>query len=159
MFKRVLVPVDGSPTGETILPVILEIAGPLDMEVVLLRVLEPVPPVVLEGSARVMLEDTEARHTDAVEYLAPLAVELRNRGVRVETKVRRGMPAEEIVAAARELGADLIAMSTHGRSGLGRLLFGSMAEAVLRHSDIPVFLFRATAVQVARRKTRQESMW
>jgi nucleotide-binding universal stress UspA family protein len=60
------------------------------------------------------------------------------------------MPAAEIVNAARETGADLIAMSTHGRSGLGRLMFGSVAEAVLRHSDVPVFLLRATEAQVAR---------
>ncbi len=155
MYKRALIPLDGSPVGETILPFILEIAGPLDMEVVLLRVVQPVPPVVIEGSRHIVVEDEEARRIDAQEYLAPLAVQLRNKGVRVETKVSRGMPAAEIVAAARETEADLIAMTTHGRSGLGRLMFGSVAEAVLRHSDIPVFLLRATEAQVARRGVRQ----
>ena len=65
--------------------------------------------------------------------------------------VRRGEPAEEILAGAREAGADLIAMTTHGRSGLGRLLFGSGAEAVLRQSEVPVFLMRQTEFQVAAR--------
>jgi nucleotide-binding universal stress UspA family protein len=73
----------------------------------------------------------------------------------VESRVRRGNPAEEIVAAARESGADLIAMSTHGRGGLGRLVFGSVAQAVLRHVDMPVFLMRATEAKVARRAARE----
>jgi nucleotide-binding universal stress UspA family protein len=65
------------------------------------------------------------------------------------------MPPAEIVNAAREVQADLIAMTTHGRSGLRRLMFGSVAEAVLRHSDIPVFLLRATEAQVAGRTARE----
>jgi nucleotide-binding universal stress UspA family protein len=99
----------------------------------------------------------ESQQIDAVEYLAALALELRNRGIRVETRVRRGNPCDEILACARETAADLIAMTTHGRSGLGRLLFGSVAEEVLRHSDIPVFLMRCTEADVARRKTTKEA--
>jgi len=101
------------------------------------------------------VEDVEARRTDAEEYLAPIAIDLRNKGVRVESRVRRGNPADAIVAAARESGADLIAMSTHGRGGLGRLVFGSVAQAVLRQVDMPVFLMRATETQVAGRAVRQ----
>jgi len=155
MYKRAIVPLDGSPVAETILPFILEIAGPLDMEVILLRVVQPVPPVVIEGSRHVVVEDVEARQTDAQEYLASLAVELRNRGARVETSVRRGDPPDEIIAGARAAGADLIAMSTHGRSGLGRLVFGSVAEAVLRQAGIPVFLLRATEADVRKRAARE----
>jgi nucleotide-binding universal stress UspA family protein len=155
MYKRALVPLDGSSVAEAIIPFILDIAGPLDMEVVLLRVVEPIVPIVIEGSRHVEVEDVEARRTDAEEYLAPLAVELRNKAVRVESRVRRGNPADEIVTAARETGADLIAMSTHGRGGLGRLVFGSVAQAVLRHVDTPVLLMRATEAQVARRAARE----
>ena len=157
MYKRALVPLDGSSVAEAIIPFILDIAGPLDMEVDLLRVVEPLAPMVIEGSRHVDVEDIEARRTDAEEYLAPIAVELRNKGVKVESRVRRGNPAEEIVAAARETGADLIAMSTHGRGGLGRLVFGSVAQAVLRHVDMPVFLMRATEAEVARRAQREAS--
>jgi len=155
MYKRALVPLDGSSVAEAIIPFILDIAGPLDMEVVLLRVVEPIAPMVIEGSRHVEMEDIEARRTDAEEYLAPVAVELRNKGVRVESRVRRGNTTEEIVAAARETGADLIAMSTHGRGGLGRLMFGSVAQAVLGHVDMPVLLMRATEAQVARRVARE----
>jgi nucleotide-binding universal stress UspA family protein len=118
---------------------------------VLVRVNRPVPPEVIEGSRHVIVEDQEMSRVDAEEYLAALAVELRNKGVRVRTQVRRGQPSEEIVLAAREIGADLIAMTTHGRSGLGRLLFGSVAEAVLRESRLPVFLMRVTETEVAAR--------
>lgn len=155
MYKRVLVPLDGSPIAEAIIPFILEIAGPLDMEVVLLRVVEPIPPIALEGSRHIEVEDVELRRTHAEEYLAPIAVELRNKGVRVESRVRRGNAVDQIVAAARETGADLIAMSTHGRGGLGRLIFGSVAQAVLRQAEVPVFLMRATESQVARRVARE----
>jgi nucleotide-binding universal stress UspA family protein len=155
MYKRALVALDGSPVAETIIPFILDIAGPLDLEVILLRVLQPFPPVVVEGSPYLSVDDPAARRIDAQEYLAPVAVELRNKGVRVTTEVRSGAPAQEIVAAAREAGADLIAMSTHGRGGLGRLIFGSVAEAVLREAEIPVLLMRTTEAEVARRGRRE----
>lgn len=151
MYKRAIVPLDGSMVAEGIIPFILEIAGPLDMEVVLLRVVVPVPPSVIEGARYVEVEDPEKRRLEAEEYLAPIAVELRAKAVRVRTMVRRGEPAQEILAGAREAGADLIAMTTHGRSGLGRLLFGSVAEAVLRQAEVPVFLMRQTEAQVAAR--------
>jgi len=151
VYKRALVPLDGSMVAEGIIPFILEIAGPLDMEVVLLRVLVPIPPSVVEGSRHMEIEDVEKRRREAEEYLAPIAVELGAKGVRVTRMVRRGEPAEEILVGARAAGADLIAMTTHGRSGLGRLLFGSVAEAVLRRSDIPVFLMRQTEAQVGAR--------
>ena len=140
--KRVLVALDGSPSAEAVLRFLLEIAGPLDMTVALLRVLEPVPPVVMESSRHVVVEDVEGRRRDAEEYLAPIAAALRAKGIDVSWQVRRGRPAEEILAAAREGDTNLIAMATHGRTGLGRLLFGSVAEAVLRHAPVPVFMIR-----------------
>jgi nucleotide-binding universal stress UspA family protein len=155
MYSRVVVALDGSPEAEAIVPLVLEIAGPLDMEVVLLRVVVPVPPVTLEGSRQIIVEDVEATRRDAEEYLAPLAAELRAKGVRAHAQVRRGQAVEQIVAAAQEIAADLIAMTTHGRSGLGRLLLGSVAEAVLRHSHLPVFLLRVTESERARRLTQQ----
>lgn len=149
MYKRAIVPLDGSPEAEAIVPFILDIAGPLDIEVILLQVVVPVPPQVIEGSRHVIVEDVEARLAEAREYLAPIAARLESRGVRVDVVVRHGRPAEEILAAARERGADLIAMTTHGRSGIGRLLFGSVTEAVLRHAEIPVLALRITPAAVA----------
>ena len=149
-YKRVLVALDGSPSSEAVLRFLLEIAGPLEMKLILLRVLEPIPPMPIEGTRHVTLDDVEARRRDAEEYLAPLAATLHARGVNVTYAVRRGRPADEILAAAREDNADLIAMATHGRTGLGRVLFGSVAEAVLRHATVPVFLSRQPEPMPAR---------
>ena len=148
MYKRALVPLDGSALAESIIPFLLRIAGPLDMSIRLLRVLEPVSTAIGDGIRPSLIPDPEARTREAEEYLATTAASLQARGVQVSWEVRRGRPDEEIVQAARQGGADLIAMSTHGRSGLGRLLFGSVAEQVLRHADVPVFLMRQTESRV-----------
>jgi nucleotide-binding universal stress UspA family protein len=150
MYKRALIPLDGSMVAESIIPFILEVAGPLDMEVALLRVLGPVPPRTVEGT-HVVVDDAGRLRAEAEKYMASIAAELRAKGVRVTTAVRRGEPVAEILAGAREVDADLIAMTTHGRSGLSRLLFGSVAAAVLSHAEVPVFLMRQTAAQVAAR--------
>ena len=156
MYKRVVVALDGSAVAETVIPFILDIAGPLDMEVILTRVIVPPEPLIVEGSVQLAVEDPEEARVDAEEYLAALAAELRGKAVRTRTQVRKGRrPAEEIVEMAREAEADLIAMTTHGRSGLGRLLFGSVAEAVLRESKLPVLLLRVTEAQVEQRRAMQ----
>lgn len=137
MYKRVMVPLDGSRLAEGILPFILQIAGPLDLEVVLVRVVQPITAQALQGTGHVVLDDVPARLREAREYLAPVAANLGGRGVRVTTDARHGETVTELLAAARDAGADLIALTTHGRSGLGRLLFGSVAEAVLRQANLP----------------------
>ena len=151
MYKRVLVPLDGSETAEAILPFILDIAGPLDFDLVLLRVVTPLSPVVVEANPYVEMAELPTREEDATAYVVGLGAEVRAKGLRVQTLVRCGEPVAEILAAARDTGADLIALTTHGRTGPARLLFGSIAEGVLRHADIPVFLIRQTAGDIARR--------
>jgi nucleotide-binding universal stress UspA family protein len=140
--KRLLVALDGSMSSEAMLRFVLEIAGPLDMTVLLLRVVEPFTPAVADGVYMPTLEDVEERRRDAEEYLAPIAAALRARGVATAWAVRRGRPGEEILAATAESNVDMIAMATHGRTGVGRLLFGSVAETVLRRATVPVFLMR-----------------
>jgi nucleotide-binding universal stress UspA family protein len=147
-YKRVLVALDGSTACEAVLRFLMEIAGPLDMTVMLLHVLEPITPQAAEGT--VVLDDVEARRREAEEYLAPISAALRSQGVDTAWAIRRGRPADEILAAAQEGSVDLIAMATHGRTGVGRLLFGSVAEAVLRRATVPVFMIRSPhTVQVA----------
>jgi len=146
MYKRVLVPLDGSPLAEAVIPFLTEIAGPLDMSILLLRVLEPLPVAVVEGLRQDIIDVSEDRRRDARAYLASIAAGLERRGIRTTYDVRSGRPDLQIVEAARDAHADLIAMSTHGRSGIGRLLFGSVAEQVLRHAEVPVFMMRQTEV-------------
>ena len=149
MYKRVLIPLDGSRLAEGVLPFILQIAGPLDLEVVLVFVAQPIMPQAIEGTTYFAVDDVAARLKEAREYLAPVAADLKRQGVRVTTDARHGDPVTEIVAAARETGAGIIAMTTHGRSGFRRLLFGSVAEAVLRQAEIPVLMMRLTESQVS----------
>ena len=155
MYKRALVPLDGSPAAEAILPFLVQIAGPLEIALVLVRAFEPAILSVVETSTRAAIEQMVARQReieasrrgDAERYLAPIAAELSARGIDVSTDVRAGHPVDQILAAARDAGADLIAMTTHGRTGLDRLLFGSVAEAVLRRADVPVFVMRQAATR------------
>lgn len=155
--KRVLVALDGSTASAAVLRFLLQIAGPLDMTVLLLNVLEPIPPQVIEG-AHLVIDDVEARRHEAEEYLASIAAALRSQGVDTAWAIRRGRPAEEILDAARESGADLIAMATHGRTGIGRILFGSVAEAVLRRAPVPVFMIREPHIVDAVPAAREASV-
>jgi len=88
---------------------------------------------------------------EADTYLRAVAAAPAFEGLHVLTTVRSGEAPQEIIASARELGADVIAMTTHGRTGLRRLLFGSVAEAVLRMADVPVFMLRAAHLEAAMR--------
>jgi nucleotide-binding universal stress UspA family protein len=151
MYKRALVPLDGSMVAEGVIPFILRTAGPLGLDVKLLRVVTPSRPAGAVEAGPVVLDNTEKLCAEAEAYLVPFATELRANGVRVTTEVRRGEPVGEILAAVRDSKAELIIMTTHGRTGLGRLLFGSVAEAVLRHADVPVFVMRQTEAQIASR--------
>lgn len=149
MYKRVLIPLDGSRVAAGILPFILQIAGPLALEVVLVYVVKPIMPQAIEGTTHFTVYDVAAMRKEAQEYLSRVAGDLGRQGVRVTIDVRQGEPVAEIVAAARESEADVIAMTTHGRSGFSRLLFGSVAEAVLRQAEIPVLMMRLTEREVS----------
>ena len=149
-YRRALVPLDGSPLAEAVIPpFVIKIARPLDVEVVLLQVVEPLPSPAVDTVPIIALDTTDQEHAEADRYLTAVAGDLIRQGVRVQTLVRVGAPAEQIVEAARESGADLIAMTTHGRSGLGRLFFGSVAEAVLHRSPVPMFLMRVTEIELS----------
>lgn len=138
MSARLLVPLDGSPLAEAVLPEIAELAAQRNGEIVLLRVvlahaLPGVDPV--EAQVRVVEE--------AQAYLAKVEAALAARGLAVKSVVRYGHAAEEILDHARVGSVDMIAMSTHGRSGIRRWFLGSVAEAVVRRSPVPVLLVRA----------------
>ena len=152
-FRRALITLDGSIAAEAILPAFLRMARPLGMEVVLVRVVvppaRPVPsedtPDALENTAHML----KPKKQKADEYLRAVAATPALAGLRVLTTVRTGEAPREIIAAARELQADVIAMSTHGRTGFRRLLFGSVAESVVRAAHVPVFVLRAPPLRAA----------
>ena len=126
MYKRIMVPLDGSDLAQTALPHALELCRALGATLVLLHVRD-----TRQGSpeaARRFLDFTRRQHANA--------------GVTIETLVREGSVAEAIVRAAEQEQIDVIAMATHGRSGLQRAVYGSVAAQVLRSSARPVLLVR-----------------
>jgi nucleotide-binding universal stress UspA family protein len=154
-FRRAIVPLDGSRIAESVLPAFLPMARPLQIAVVLVRVLVPTidaTPVDESPEAFEASQQTkEHKRQEAEDYLRLVAAMPLFGGLSVSTSVRSGQAPDQIIEAARESEADLIAMTTHGRTGLRRLLFGSVAEAVLRTSHVPVFVVRATPVEAVAR--------
>jgi len=138
MFKRMLVPLDGSSLAEAVLPQVQDLVKALGAEVFVLRV----------AAAHVFpgVDPTE-KEVDVVQkaeaYVTEVADRLRTAGILVHSSVRYGEAAEEILGHIRDNAIDLVAMSTHGRSGLSRLVMGSVAEQVVRHATVPVLLMRA----------------
>jgi len=142
-ITKILVPLDGSELSAEILPVVKRLAGPLDLSIVLLHVVEPTHPAA-RGEVSARLEEmARLRLIDADGYLAKVADSLQAKGLRVRYAVRVGRAVDVIPEYARNEEIGLIAMTTHGRSGLGRLFFGSVAEQVLRTATVPVLVWKA----------------
>lgn len=136
--KTILVPLDGSFLGELALTPAVDLARDKGAKLVLLRAAEAHTTVADPTEAQVAVV------REAEEYLAGVRTRVVDGGLaEVETSVWYGPPAEAIVEAARYRSADLIVMSSHGRSGLGRLVLGSVAESVLRATPTPILLIRA----------------
>jgi nucleotide-binding universal stress UspA family protein len=148
ILRKALVPLDGSKVGETAVPFIEGIASKLQAEVILLQVLARGYEV---GYDYVALTERQMESDKAIatNYLNDVGIRLKKKGIAVATEVRLGIEvragnvADEIIKFADELQADIVAMSTHGRSGVSRRVFGSVAERVLREGDIPLLLVRA----------------
>jgi nucleotide-binding universal stress UspA family protein len=141
MAKRILVPLDASLAAEAVLPLVADAARGGGAIVRLLHV-SPVPgPLVAKDGRVVAYADQEMARLEAegLDYLH--TAEARLEGVPVECVVRFGEPAEEIVREADAFAADLIAVTTAGRSGIGRVALGSVAEAVFRTAPVGVVLF------------------
>ena len=153
-FNRLLVPLDGSSVAEAVLPYARRLAGGRGSHLILVQVVTPTPvAAALEApaAAQIVAEADERARVEAHTYLERMSVRLQRDGREVTPLVLLGDPATVITNVAREHAVELIAMTTHGRTGLGRLMFGSVAEHVLRHAPVPVFLVRVADEAEARR--------
>lgn len=138
MFTTILVPLDGSPLAERALPHAEVIARATNARIALVRAAQEfaLPGVdATPGRVKVMAE--------AEDYLTAIAERLIAAGLTVDTGVVNDNPTATILSEAEIRPADLIVMATHGRGGLGRLVYGSVAEAVLRRTTVPLLLVRA----------------
>lgn len=140
-IQTILVPLDGLPGSEAVLASVGELARAEDAKVRLLHVAPPVDNVVVNGRV-VAYADQEATRVTQEVLAALKKTGTQLPGIEVELSVRFGDPVEEIVLEAELAGVDLIALATHRRTGVTRLLRGSVAEAVERATAIPVLLVR-----------------
>jgi nucleotide-binding universal stress UspA family protein len=149
MYPKILVPLDGSELAECVLSHVESIAdGCGTHEVTFLRVLEPVHLMMAgdEGytyTARDWERIEADNRTAAENYLGQLMERTRYKGAQVHSEIMSGRPAEGIVDYAGRNGIDLIALASHGRGGISRWVFGSVADRVVRSSSVPVLLIRA----------------
>lgn len=139
MFERVLLPTDGSDAVRPAIETALDLADTYDATLHVLFIVDQ--PVSVSGTGEGFtgldnlldeLEEQGHRATDAI------AAQARDSDIETTAAVRRGNPRDDILTYAIEHGMDLIVMGTHGRTGVKRTLLGSVTEAVVRHSEIPV---------------------
>jgi nucleotide-binding universal stress UspA family protein len=158
MYERILVPLDGSEVAEAVLPHVEPIAEKLGAEIILIQVVSPyseivretmprdtfISPTAQELSVDIAKERYEAEALATQTYLERIQRSLQDKSLKASIDLREGPAAAGVIlAVAMDKDCDLIAMSTHGRSGLGRTLLGSVADEVVRNSPVPVLLIRA----------------
>ncbi|MCX8126610.1 MAG: universal stress protein, partial [Dehalococcoidia bacterium] len=152
LLTKVLVPLDGSEVGEAALPYVIDLASKLDMEVVLFQMVALAYHVYSSGEIVTQIPYTEQEmepiRKSARNYLEKVAKDLTAKGLKVTVEIKTGSAAEGIIKAAEELKVDLVAMSTHGRSGVSRWVFGSVAARVLQQGSTPLLLVRAPGARV-----------
>ena len=147
MFTKLLVPLDRSPLAEQAIPRALAIARATGTALDFVLVHEPPP---FAGIPRTPWESVDPEVEQG--YLKSVVAEVAaDTPLRITSAILRGTPAEMICARAQEVGADLIVMTSHGRSGFSRLWLGSVADAVVRHATVPVFLLRPAGLPQPRR--------
>ena len=144
MYNTILVPLDGSKRAEAILPHVEELATRYSATVILMCVVEPVSFAIgYEPSYTALRDQFERRTKGAESYLKGLQGVFREKGIQAQTSVVTGSVVEEIIQAAQREGADLIALASHGRTGLSQVFYGSVAAGVLHRIDRPLLLIRS----------------
>lgn len=145
MYTKILVPLDGSSRAEQILPHVQELAKRYQAEILLFKVVEP-PSRVPDANALHPVQDehdVQASHKRAQDYLSGLADRLQAKTLTVHLRLGYGPVVEAILHTAESEGADLIAFASHGRSGLSRVFYGSVAAGLLNRIDRPLLLIRS----------------
>jgi nucleotide-binding universal stress UspA family protein len=150
MYKKIMVPLDGSKLAECVLPHLKTVikgcgAAP---EILLVRAVEPIAIPYGKGTAEIasleQLKAFEAHNkADAEKYLKEIAAQLGKAGVKAKTKVIYGKAADALTDFAAKNNVDLVIIATHGRSGISRWVLGSVANRLIHHAPAPVLVVRA----------------
>jgi nucleotide-binding universal stress UspA family protein len=142
MYRKILVPLDGSKRAEAILPHVIELANRYNAQVLLARIVEPTP-VAMESTLAFEPELVGELVKTAESYLTGVQAALREKGIESQVQVTFGGVVANILDIAKREDVDLIAMASHGRSGLSRVFYGSVTAGVLHGVDRPLLLVRA----------------
>jgi len=140
MYDTILVPTDGSEPAGAAVEHAIDLASNTGATLHALSIVDSAAYASLDVSSQSVLDSLESRATEATESIAETAADV---GVEVVTEVSVGSPHEQITDYADAVGADLIVMGTHGRTGLDRVLLGSVTERVVRGAPCPVLTVRA----------------
>ena len=144
MYSRILVPLDSSGLAEMVLPHAAQIAKSMNVPLALVRVIDQVDPQLTDPQHGLYLDQVAlSLRTNAQEYLNKVAGPLRDEGIEVTCEVKEGDVASRIIDEAQEEPNTLIAMTTHGYSGVARWVMGSITDKVLRASTNPMLVIRA----------------
>lgn len=143
-YDTILVPLDGSERAEVILSHVENLARHYHSRVILLEVLEPVHTVVSPDGIYIPDQEVFADRKKASEdYLTQIQNRLKNAGIDVTCQLVVGRVVDQIINVAEQENADLVAMASHGRTGLARVFYGSVAAGVLHRIERPLLLVRS----------------
>lgn len=143
MYDRLLVPIDGSPESLEAVDEAAALASAVDAELTGLYVVDTRDYSTIPEAKWISLADELEREGERA--LAEAEKRAEAAGVTMTTVVVRGVPHESILEHAEDIGADVVVMSTHGRTGLDRFLLGSVTEKVIRSTELPVLVIRASS--------------
>lgn len=142
MYRAILAPLDGSKRAEKILPHIEELAKRFEAKIILVQVVEP-PKVISDESISQYVKDLDKLKLEADTYLSNLAEKFQSKKIQTELRVEHGQPVKNILQIVESERADLIAIASHGRSGVSRVFYGSVAASLLHRVDRPLLLIRS----------------
>jgi len=144
MYKTILVPLDGSKRAEAILSHIEELSTLYNARVIFLQVVEP-PPLIVgpEGDIALHQQEIERWEKQARAYLSAVEGDFQEKGIKTKKHIIHGPVIDAIIKVAEQEGADLIALASHGRTGLSKVFYGSVAAGVLHRIDRPLLLIRS----------------
>jgi nucleotide-binding universal stress UspA family protein len=152
MYQTLLVPLDGSPRAESILPHVEDLAKLFKSKVFFLQVVGPplqfVNPSLYETSIQTdviheYMTDFKRKQEEITAYLAGIQEVFQKKGIDTGIFVEQGAVVETIISVAQRVNADLIAIASHGRSGLSRVFYGSVAAGIMQKIDRPILIIRA----------------
>jgi nucleotide-binding universal stress UspA family protein len=146
MYKKIMVPLDGSKRAEAILPHVEELAYRFNSAVIFLQVVEPPKITGYEGfDPQLYQQELEELSHQAETYLKQMEGKFGEKNITVRTRIEHGSVVGSILSVADELDVSLVAMASHGRGGLSRVFYGSVAAGVLQRVDRPLLLIRSRA--------------